>query len=1069
MMNMSLAPRGLIGLALLLLTGSLAFAQITGDLEVRASDSSGAAIAAAKVSLKHIETGQVRAGVTDAAGAIRFTLLNIGRYEVRVENPGFETVVTQAEVNSGAIREVRATLAVSSTRQEVVVEESPVAINTVTAQLQTNTSAKQLTELPVFQNNPLSLVGNTPGALPVAARNPFLGAGSFSMNGGRGRGNNITIDNATATDVSTTGSAGIGTVPLDIIKEVSLITNNFSAEFGRNANSQFQILTKSGTNELHGRLFHFFQNDKLNARDYFDRTGKASILRDNYFGAVLGGPIVRNKLFAIGHWDQQVRRGAGGTRVASSWTPAQVASITDPTSRRLFEQLGGPAFTSPSGTVASAAPLTTDNVGGSIRVDWNISDKSTLFGRWAIFDTVNNSASLTFLGSNFPTAGASSVNRNQTGTISYTRTFSPTIVYNLLASFGRSRPSFPALASFGGPNLRFSDGTAALGIATNLPQGRTQNTYQLLNTVTISRGRHLLKGGYEVNRIHMNSFFDSLFRGRFTYPSFAAFAAGQPSQYEQNFGGSVRGYRVWNHFAYFQDDWRVSPTLTLNLGVRFEAPLGVTEVNDIVSNLDLNQTGPLGGAGAGPLGGLRVGGKAYNNSYNWGPRLGFAWNPNQGKLAIRGGYGVAYDFIYTNPITNLRFLPPFVYSSQLVTAQITGADSYSALAGGNSAFHQANRAAIGTFGTNIQNFGRLTVVDRGLKNPQVQQWNLTLEREVWKGWLARGSYVGTKNNFLQRTRPINLIQPGLFTPPTTLAEEAAFISSGRANALFQGLTGTLTSRSNRVDPRFNALPLVESSASSNYHSLQVYLAKRFRGGSGVTVAYTLGKSIDDISDALGVLVSDGSFQQDPRNNRDNRAVSSFDVPQRIAITHNYEFPFFKNSGSPLLKRTLGGWALNGVFQAQSGVPVNLFSGVRTTARAITDPILLGGETTTNGPRPNLTGSLNLKFLPDPGSGANNPNLITNSNLSQPLLGQFGNLGRNVIRQNGLTQYDLNIMKNIPVTERVNMQFQAQMFNLLNNTSFSRPGQLLSGPANFGYYQDTDTNSRAMTFILRVIF
>ena len=215
------------------LSSAQLLAQITGDLEIKVADKSDATLAGAQVTVTNIETGAVRRGTTEAIGSVRFTLLNIGRYQVKVENNGFETTLTQAEVNTGAVKEVRITLNVKTLNTEVTVEESPVSINTVSGQLQTTTDSKAIAELPLSSGGILGLAGTTPGVVPVTSRNPFLGLGSYNSNGGRGRGNNITIDSATATDVSTTGGAGLGTIPEYLIKEVSVISNNFSAEFGR--------------------------------------------------------------------------------------------------------------------------------------------------------------------------------------------------------------------------------------------------------------------------------------------------------------------------------------------------------------------------------------------------------------------------------------------------------------------------------------------------------------------------------------------------------------------------------------------------------------------------------------------------------------------------------------------------------------------------------------------------------------------------------------------------------------------------------------------------------------------
>lgn len=1052
-------------LALILTScASISWTQITGDIEVNVHDATGASVPNAAITVRNIDTGTTRSATASAENAVtRIAQLGIGEYEVTVQASGFAKAQTHATVSSGTVTTVPIALEVQSSAQEVIVTDSALTINTVNAQLQTTATSQQVVNLPIVSNTGiLGLAAIAPGIVPVSLRNPFLGQGSFNSNGGRGRANNITLDNATATDVSTTGSAGLGTVPIDGIKEFNIITNQFTAEYGRNSSAQVQILTRSGTNAFHGRLFEFFRNDKLNARDYFDRTGLAAVLRNNNWGAVLTGPIVKNKLLWAFTYEQQKIRGAGATRVATVPRPDQVANAV-PTSKQLMQQLQVP--TDPSGTVSNAAGLGTDSLAFSGKVDWNISEKDVVFVRYGTFGNEQNSAGNTFINNNLPN-GASSQNRPHNATVSYTRAFTPSTVNVLLASFGRSAPVFIPLFSFGGPEILFSDGTANFGLSGILPQGRIQNTYQLTDSLTHVVGTHQLKFGGDINRIHANSYFDSNVRGTFTFTTIADFAAGRPAVYSQRFGNSVRGNRVWNEFFFIQDDWKVKPSLTLNLGLRFEVAQGATEVNDILSNLNLDKKEPLGGAGTGPFGAFDIGGAYNKTGYNWGPRLGFAWSPVGSKMAIRGGYGIAYDFIFLNPITNGRFLPPFMYNFSLPGADMTGNNTYDRLVAGTSQFQQDGAATIGTFGTTIKNFGSIGPIAQDMRNPQTHQWSLSFEREFAANTVARLSYSGTKSNYLQRTRPINLIAPGVFTPPTTLAEEEQMRAAGVFTRVVSGLNAGLTSPTNRIDPRFTTIGLVDSSANSNYHSLQAYVARRFSHGFSFTGSYTWSKSIDDASDALGVLVNDTQLQQDPRNNKDNRAVSQFDIPHRFVLTHVWQPQWF-SGGSGLQRTVLGGWQFSGIFQAQSGAPVNFQSGARL---GLNDPALLGLQTTGAGvTRPNLTGPLNIQFEPNPGLGAANPNKVTNSGLEQPLVGNLGNAGRNIDRVNRFLNFDWTLGKEFTVTEQVRTEFQAHFYNVFNNTTFSRPGLTLSAPATFAYYADTDTNSRNITLILRLIW
>ncbi len=562
-----------------------------------------------------------------------------------------------------------------------------------------------------------------------------------------------------------------------------------------------------------------------------------------------------------------------------------------------------------------------------------------------------------------------------------------------------------------------------------------------------------------------NSFFDSNVGGSLTFTSLANFLNGVPFQYTQDFGNSVRGNRLWNEAFFVQDDWKIARTLTLNLGFREEIAGGVTEINGIVSNINPSLTNtPLGGAGTGPLGSFYTGGSFFHTNYNPAPRFGFAWNPRGGKTVVRGGYGISYDFVYLNPITNGRFLPPFMYTFALANTGFTGANTVANILAGTSPFQQTGFSAVGSFGTTIKNFGSATYIDPNLKNPQVQQISLTLEREMFKGWLFRLGYSGALGHYLQRTRPLNFMQPGLFAPVTSVAQETA--NAALYQQLNAGLTGSSTTGSNRIDPRFNGVSVVQSTATSNYNSLQFFAERRFASWYAFTTAYTWSKSIDDASDALGVLETDTAAQQNPNNNRNNRAVSQFDVPQRIVITHDFisSNKFFSSRG---LNFALGGWQFTGVFQAQSGLPMNILNGslvIPGTSVSLTDPSLLGGN---NAIRPNLVGTLNV--VPSTTTGGTNPNKIPNSGLAQTLVGQFGTLGRNVLRINPNIQSDMDFGRQFKIRERMAFRVDAQFSNIFNNTTFSNAGSLwsLSAPSTFGYYTATDSNSRRVALVGRL--
>jgi outer membrane receptor protein involved in Fe transport len=1054
-------------------------AQITGDLKGVVLDSSNSAVANAKVQLKSLETGEQRSAVTDTTGQFTFNLLKIGNYEVRAEAAGFRVASTQAQVRAGEIANVRFSLELGAVTETITVTDAVTQLDTENAQVQTAVTGAAIQDLPV-NRNPNLFALTAPGVAPVSQNNPFLGSGSFNSNGGRGRGNNITVDGITATDVSVTGTGGVlGPLNFSAIKEVKVITNNFSAEYGRNSSSQVLYITKNGTNSLHGEMYDYFQNDKLNARPFFDTTGKANIVRQNQYGFEVGGPVYipkvldgRNKLFWHTTFEQVKQRGAGATRIAFVPTPAQAASITDPTAKALFDQYKVPSTA--SGRLETAAAARTDATQIGVRGDWVIGSRDTVWGRYSQFKSESASSGLTFIYTNLPGFGATSQNQPKQATAAHTHLFGTSAVNEFRFGFGRSVPSFPIDTPYPlGPSIQFQDGSVnAFGVWSGLPQGRGQNTYQFADNFSFLKSRHNIKVGGEYYYLKADSFFDANIRPIINFANWADFAAGRPASYSQRFGNSVRANRVKNIFAFVQDDWKVSRTLTVNLGLRLEWAGGPNEANGRISNLNLDNRQPHGIAGSGPFGLIETGKPSFNSNYNWGPRLGFAWTPGSGKTVIRGGYGITYDFVFLNPITNQRFLPPLMVTGALTgQASFTGNNSLARIVAGTAQIQAETAAQVGNLATNVLNFGNISpAIAFDLANAQVQQWNLGVQRETWSGIVVKAAYVGTKGNYLPRTRDLNLMATPV-APATSVADETARL--GQFQAAFAGLSGGATRRSNRIDGRYNLIGYVESSANSNYHSGQFEVQKRWRSGFFITGNYTFAKSIDDGSDVLGVLINDSPNQQNPLDNRNNRAPSQFDLTHRGVIAHVWEPAWGKGSSSWFVRSILAGWGFSGITSFRSGFPVTLDAGVRRGINPLTN---IGGGAQV---RPNASGPVN--FQPKPAGSAGSPAGTVNPDgvqaisayaasigLSQPLLGNFGTLGRNTFRLNGERNFDWNVYKIFSVTESVRVQVRAEFYNTFNNTSFQEVNRNIAN-TNFGQYTTVGQNARFIQLAARFIF
>jgi len=1037
-------------------------AALTGDIQGTIFDPNGLVVPGAAVRVRNAGTGVVRSFVTDESGEFSALQLDIGTYEVRIEKAGFRTIQATTVVRSGEVTRLKFSLEVGSVSEVISVEPGAETIlDTASAQVSDSWNAPQVSALPLLARNPVTIATLAPGTVPVTKDNPFLGVGSFNANGQRGRANNITIDNSTATDISTTGTSALGTFSLDSVQEVKLITNNFNPEFGRNSGAQVQIITKGGTNQYHGSIYEFNRNAAFNARDFFDKTGKVTPFVNNLWGFQAGGPIVKDHFFVYGHYEGNKTRGQGSTAVASVLTPAQAAGITDPTSKALFAAVGSP--TSGSEQLNSAAPNQTDQYSWSLRADESLrGGRDQITARYGANPISQFTPGNTFILTNLPNYGAGAVNDSRLVATGWTHSFSPATINQARFQFQRSRPIFQPFTTLQtpyAPTLEIS-GFDTMGISRILPQGRVQNVFQANESFSWVLGPHALKFGGDVFRYQANSFFDSSFRGRMQFASISDFQNGIPSGYIQNVGNSVRGNRATDVFVYAQDEFRLTHTVTVTYGVRMESAGGVSEVHGILSNLNTTDFAPLGGGGTGPLGTLVLGGDAFNRNYNWAPRMSAAWNPHSGNWVFRGGYGWAYDYIFLNPITNLRFSAPFVPGIALNGKAITGANSYANLAGGTAQAQKDAIASIGSFPASVVNFGAISPVDQNLKNPRTDQWNFGVEHKFGNGIALKATYIGADSKFLQVSVPINLIpQANRPAPATNPADETARLSQFQNAFSLENGTANGSVVNNLLDRRFNSVIQVQSTGTSSYHAFQFEAIKQYSHGLYFSGSYTYGHAIDDVSDSLGVLINDSANLQDPRDLATNRANSEFDIRHRVVLAHQFEIPWTKHFGG-VSGKVLDGWSFNGIFTLQTGFPATLFSGSR---RGISDVALLGvpsGSERANGDptllHPAPSGSPAAALIP-----ANDP-------LTQPLLGNFGTSPRNALRLSNLTDFDWGLFKTTRVSEKTSFELRWEVYNVFNHANFGVLNNTFTSRL-FGTYTTTATDTRRMQVGLRIFF
>jgi len=1044
-----------------------AFGALTGDLQGTVVDPSGAVITGAQVTIRSLATGVVKTVTTNQNGEFSSLQLDLGDYEVTIEKQGLKTLKQTAVIRSAEKTRLDIQMQIGAANEVVTVEAATPTLDVATAQISQSISSQVALDLPNQGRNPVALATLSPGIVPVTKDNPFLGTGSFNSNGSRGRANNITIDNITSSDISTTGTSQFGTFSIDALQEFKLISNNFDAEYGRNSGSQVQVISKGGTNNYHGDAYYYLQNRNFNARDYFDTTGSPTPLVQNLGGFVAGGPVIKNKTFIFGHWELTHVRGGGSTRTGTVLTPAQVAGITDPTSAALIKQQQVP--TDPSGKVNNAAPNQSNTHSYSIRVDQILrGGKDNFYVRYGDNPFEGTSPGLTFVAGNLPNYGATNTNHSRQLSFNLSSQLSTSIVNQFRFAFGRSKPGFQPLTTVTGnlgPQVTIT-GFDPWGESNIIPQGRVQNTFQYGDTLSWARGKHAFKFGGDLFRYQAYSVFDSNLRGTATFASVAAFQSGTPTAWTQNFGNTNRHNFALDGFWFLQDDYRLTDSITLNLGLRMESSGGVSEENNILANLNPNHQCSLGGGGTGPLGCVDLGGVAFNRNNNWAPRLGMAWNPHRGKFVLRGGYGIAYDYLFLNPITNLRFAAPFVPSVSV--QQFTNGNTWGALIAGNAPIQQSTAASVGTFPPTATNFGTLSPVDMNLDNPRNQQWNVGVEYEALKDLIVKATYVGTHNDRLQASIPLNLVRTAV-TPATSDADEAARLSSLRGVFVAESGAGN-----NRLDPRFNSVNQVQSVGTSDYHGLQLDVIKRFSYGLQFDANYTWAHSTDDVSDVLNVLVNDSAGIQNPSLPLSaNRGNSQFDIRNRFVMHFDYKVPF-TSKFEGWTGRLLDGFTFSGIFEARSGLPVTIFAGQR---RGVSDIILDGNSLVrANGDvqafTPIVGGSpFNNLCARGVNTSTSATTICTNTlnfPLTQPLLGNAGNSGRNQLYLAGLQNLDLALSKSNKITEGTSLLLRWEVFNVLNHGNFSQFANTLTSPT-FGTYQGTATSMRQMQVGAKFIF
>ena len=1086
---MRLSNRNFVGVFLFVsaLRGSLApaWGQATsGTISGIVTDPTSASVPNAAISLRNLDTNQSRTAKTESDGRFRFPGLLVGRYEVSVEASGFSKYVRgpiTLVLNQEAV--VNAELETAAVQATIAVSEDAPIIDTTTAEIGVRFDSRRLAELPISGQfatgggfrDVFASVLSAPGVSQLNSGNStFANGTSFSANGMRTRGNNYMIDGQDSNDQSVAGRAQWMNNP-DVVQEIRLITSQFLAEYGRSAGSVVNAITKSGNNEFHGSAFEFYNGNHLNSRSNLDKAAgftSAPFLIEHQFGGTFGGPIRKNKTFFFGslqRWTirqlgsgvtisgvptadgKQVLQQLAGSRpqVAAllKFLPAAQAAI--PKTAALT--VNGQNVQIPLGSLTSSASQYTNNWQWSSRIDHQLNDKHSLGGRFLYNDNIQGG-----IGQVTP-PGLTTVQPLRTQAFSFwvTSTFTPRMLNELRLSYQRyattttaSDTSSETIPSVEIPELGlngFNSATdrTAIGLAVNQPQFRVNNTYQLQDTYSLTENAHSFKFGMDLRRNQIKSYFVPQVRGRLVYDNLQRFVDDTASVANINFplpGGQLLMYYFWDDYYFFaQDTWRLSRTFTLNYGLRYETPGNSFDrlytLNDKILSATNNQ----------PV--FRLTPRPGRDTNNFQPRVGFSWNPQAkggpfgwltggNRLVVRGGYARTNDYGFLNINLNIFSSFPFVV-----------ARNDTSLA---NAWTQIQRTPDLSNTASLNQFTR-TIVGSDFRSPIAEQFSLEIQRELGNSSVFRAGYVGTKGTALFQT-----IDGNPRVQCAAIPTSAAGVPQGCP----------------RVDPFAGVIRLRANASSSIYHSLQLSFDRRLAHGLVAGTHYTWSSFIDDASEIFNSSArGEVAVSQDSYNRRADRGRSTYDRPHRFAANFVYELP---TSGikQKAARYILHGWQAGSFVTLQTGSPFSALNGTDPTAA-------LGGidGVVGNSIRPNLNTNLDLSRMSVEGLlGAGGRSLFSPLPACQPIPGanactpiqRFGNVGRNILRSDGIANIDLSINKVTRITERHQLQLRADFFNFTNTRNFGIPEARINNPG-FANQWGTDGGNRRIFVSLKYLF
>ena len=1015
---------------------AIASAQFNSGIQGTVTDSTGAVIPGAAVRVTNAATGIVRETVTSAEGVYFVVSLGAGRYRVTVEKPGFtKTEQDGIELSVNETIRIDLLLPVGASAESVTVAARAPLVETEQGRISGRIDSVELRELPLNGRNLYTLIALQPGITGTGTMGSGALGGSDSFTGQAGpqvfaSGQRHDANSFTVDDTSVNSSAGGGDTNLspnaDSVEEVRIVANNFSAVEGRNSAAQVSVVTKSGSNELHGGASYYFENNSLSSRNEFEQ--RTPVYRRNQFGAHLGGPIVRNRTFFFFSYEGLRSSGARGAvevvetaafrDFVESTRPNSIAArvlkefqpSVDPTTnlRDLGSPRPGPNTTGPPDGIldvgsANYVPDAFRNGNQyNARIDHELRPgKDRLYGNFYFTPSRTLTGDIRRADDRPTSQGTTFAGLN------YTHIFSPHVINELHAGVMRlsSHQDFPPHPEV--PALTITGLTSTIS-QNFFPSAYGQTSFDYKDILSWTRSSHSIKLGGEARRVRTNSGNTRHYIPTYNFASILNFANDEPIQMTRTVdprtgdpATNVIGLRGFEWSMFVNDDWKVTRNFTVNIGLRYENFGSPTEVNGLLRNIVFGNGSNLS---------QRVSTASADvvqhfyptDNRDFAPRFGFAWNPDgKGRTSIRGGYGMAFNRVGDTPLLNFRGNPPlraqvnlglllgtqFTYSLGDPTKPFNGYPV-------DPALRQGLDPRNGIAGLRVS----LYAVDPNFRTAYAHNWFFGIQRELAPGWALELNYLASAGHHLQTVYNVNRFRGDL-------------------------LSGTF----HGYNPSFSDIELVGSNSNSIYNGATVQLKRAFRRGFNFQAAYTIGRSIDD-SDSLGSSTSGNPVYVDADNRRLERGPSGFDVPQKLAFLGIWELPFLRGQKSPLA-RVFGGWQFSGIGIVQKGTPVDITS----SAQYPRGDFNADGNT---GDRPNAPAA----GIPRGGysRSAFLTGIFRTTDFPVPVPGTDGGLGRDVFRGPGFAEVDMALAKKFRLTERFLFELRGEAFNAFNRVNLNNP-------------------------------